>query len=118
MWRSHWQRKFVDLAGTSESQGDLKSVVLHKLTLASQKSSFPVALGVRITGVDDSTFSMTGEAYSTIALPHADTHVSKVLQSDDTALGAPLPVEPPPALTEQRCASLCAAYEFARKFPG
>jgi hypothetical protein len=65
--------------------------VLHNLTMTSQKSTFPIALGVRITGVDDSTFSATGESYSTITLPNADTHTSKVLQEDDTALGESLP---------------------------
>ena len=59
--------------------------------MTSQKSTFPIALGVRITGVDDSTFSATGESYSTISLPMADTHTSKVLQEDDTALGESLP---------------------------
>jgi len=63
-----------------------QSVVLHQMDMASQKSTFPIALGVRITGVDDSTFSQTGEAYSAISLPNADTHVSRSLQQDDTAL--------------------------------
>ena len=36
------QRKFLDLTGASEMQGDLKSVVLHDLTMASQSSSFPI----------------------------------------------------------------------------
>ena len=54
------QRKFLDLGGSAENQGDLRSVVLHKMTLQAQKSSFPIALGVRITGVDDSAFSKTG----------------------------------------------------------
>ena len=66
--------------------GDLKSVVLHKMTLSAQKSSFPIALGVRITGVDDSCFSQTGESYSMITMPGADTHVSRVLQEDNTEL--------------------------------
>ena len=69
-------------------QGDLKSIVLHKLELSAQKSSFPTALGLRVTGVDDSTFSVTGDAYSAISMPNADTHVSRVLQEDDTSLGA------------------------------
>ena len=85
----------TDLTGSSESQGDLKAVVLHKLTLNEHKSTFPVALGVRVTGVDDSTFSATGESYSTITLPNADSHSAKVLQEDDTGLGAPR--LPPPA---------------------
>merc|ERR1712195_207989 len=90
------QRKFMDLGGSAENQGDLKSVVLHKMTLGAQKSTFPVALGVRITGVDDSAYSQTGESYSMITMPMADSHVSRVLQEDNTDL----------------------AYEFARKFPG
>lgn len=40
--------------------GDLKSVVLHKMTLAAHKSTFPIALGIRMTGVDDSCYSQTG----------------------------------------------------------
>ena len=70
----------------AQTAGDLKSVVLHKMTLSAQKSSFPIALGVRITGVDDSCFSQTGESYSMITMPGADTHVSRVLQEDNTEL--------------------------------
>ena len=90
------QRKFLDLGGSAENQGDLRSVVLHKMTLGAQKSTFPVALGVRMTGVDDKAFSQTGESYSMITMPNADSHQSRVLQEDNTEL----------------------AYEFARKFPG
>ena len=65
------------------------------MAISAQKNTFPVALGVRITGVDDATYSQTGEAYSTISLPSTDLHSARTLQEDDTAL----------------------AYEFARKFP-
>lgn len=58
--RAAAQRKFLDLGGSAENQGDLRSVVLHKMTLGAQKSTFPIALGVRITGVDDKAFSQTG----------------------------------------------------------
>jgi len=58
--RAAAQRKFMDLGGSAENQGDLRSVVLHKMTLAAHKSTFPIALGVRLTGVDDSTYSQTG----------------------------------------------------------
>ena len=64
------------------------------MTLDAHKSTFPVALGVRLTGVDDSCFSQTGESYSMIAMPNADSHNARVLQEDNTDL----------------------AYEFARKF--
>ena len=36
------QKKFLDLSGSAENQGDLKSVVLHKLSMSSQHSSFPI----------------------------------------------------------------------------
>ena len=65
----------------------MQSIVLHKLELSAQKSSFPTALGLRVTGVDDSTYSLTGDAYSAIAMPNADTHMSRTLQEDDTSLG-------------------------------
>ena len=94
--RAAAQRKFLDLGGSAENQGDLRSVVLHKMTLGAQKSTFPIALGVRITGVDDKAFSQTGESYSMITMPNADSHQDRVLQEDNTEL----------------------AYEFARKFPG
>ena len=84
----------MDLGGSAENQGDLKSVVLHKMTLAAHKSTFPIALGIRMTGVDDSCYSQTGESYSMIAMPNADSHNARVLQEDNTEL----------------------AYEFARKF--
>ena len=44
------------------------------------------ALGLRITGVDDATFSQTGESYSTIALPNANSHTARTLQEDNTDL--------------------------------
>jgi hypothetical protein len=90
----------MDLGGSAENQGDLKSVVLHKMALAAHKSTFPIgmpkaslitqythvhlhlttppcfaALGVRMTGVDDATYSQTGgllpplELHSACALP-------------------------------------------------
>ena len=92
--RAAAQRKFMDLGGSAENQGDLRSVVLHKMTLAAHKSTFPIALGVRMTGVDDSCYSQTGESYSMIAMPNADSHNARTLQEDNTEL----------------------AYEFARKF--
>lgn len=90
------QKKFVDLAGSAEAQGDLKSIVLHKMAISAQKNDFPLAVGMRVSGVDDAQFSVTGEAFSSIALAGANTHTSRTLQEDDVSL----------------------AYEFSRKFPG
>ena len=116
------QKKFVDLSGTSEAQGDLKSVVLHNMTMASQKSTFPIALGVRITGVDDATFSQTGEAFSTITMPHADTHIARSLQADDTSLAYEF-VRDPASFTARRprrelTRAVPSASRQARNFPG
>ena len=60
------QKKFVSLDGSADAQGDLKSVVLHDLSVHAVSSTFPVSLGAKITGVDDQTFSSNGEAYSMI----------------------------------------------------
>lgn len=76
----------MDLGGSAENQGDLKSVVLHKMSLAAHKSTFPIALGIRMTGVDDSCYSQTGESYSMIAMPNADSHNARTLQEDNTEL--------------------------------
>ena len=90
------QRRFTTLDGAAEQMGDLKSVVLHKLTVQHVKSTFPMSLGARVTGVDDSTFSSTGESYSTIMLPNCESTREMLLQADEVAL----------------------AYDFAKKFPG
>ena len=63
-----------------------QSVVLHKMAVSSQRNTFPIALGVRIAGVDDATYSQTGEAYSTVALPATDMHTLRTLQEEDTSL--------------------------------
>jgi hypothetical protein len=47
-----------------------------------------MSLGARITGVDDKTYSSTGEAFSTILLPNSESNASKELQADDVSLGA------------------------------
>ena len=52
------QRKFTDLSGSSEQQGELSSIVMHKLSVASHTNNF-LAVGARISGVDDSTYSIT-----------------------------------------------------------
>lgn len=90
------QRKFTALDGSAETMGDLKSIVLHDLKMTHVKSTFPISLGARITGVDNSTFSSTGESFSTIITPHTASNREKCLQSDDVSL----------------------AYQFADKFPG
>ena len=56
------------------------------MTMNSVQSTFPIALGLRITGVDDATFAQTGESYSTIALPNANSHTARTLQEDNTDL--------------------------------
>merc|ERR1712086_509597 len=90
------QKKFVDLSGSAEQTGDLKSVVLHSMTLAAVKSDFDIPVGVKLTGVDNSTYSLTGQPYSAVVGPNTESNTARLLQKDDVAL----------------------AYEFSRKFPG
>jgi hypothetical protein len=51
------------------------------------------AIGVKISGVDASTYSVTGEAFSAVISPKSTSDVARVLQADDVSL----------------------AYEFSRK---
>lgn len=90
------QKKFTSLEGAAEPQGDLKSVVMHSMKVMHVSSTFPVSLGARISGVDDCTYSSTGESFSTILLPESESIRERELQADDVSL----------------------AYEFSRKFPG
>ena len=120
--RAAAQRKFLDLGGSAENQGDLKSVVLHKMTLGAQKSTFPVALGVRITGVDDKAFSQTGESYSMITMPNADSHQDRVLQEDNTELAYECSLRrlEPHAAPRQPRLTVCSLYHWQSRasFPG
>jgi hypothetical protein len=50
------------------------------------KSTFPCALGARVTGVDDKTYSSTGESFSAILLPNSESNAVKELQADDVSL--------------------------------
>ena len=67
---------------------------MHELSVASHQNTFPLAVGARVTGVDDQAYSLTGDAYSHIVAPQSSTHTGRLLQKDDVSL----------------------AYEFARKF--
>lgn len=53
-----------------------------------------MALGARITGVDDATFTAQGEPYSAVVLPNSESNVASTLQADDVSLGAPRPLNP------------------------
>jgi hypothetical protein len=90
------QNKFTDLKGSTEQFGDLKSVVLHNMDLTHVSSSFPLSVGVKITGVDNKTYSSTGKCFSTIVLPEVTSSTAKTLQRDEVSL----------------------AYNFAKSFPG
>ena len=67
-------------------RSDLKSVVMHSMKIAHVRSSFPVSLGARISGVDDCTYSSTGESFSSIVLPDSESTRERELQADDVSL--------------------------------
>ena len=87
------KKKFTSLGGSAEGTGDLRSVVLHDLTMTQFASDFPMPVGASITAVDSNTYSVTGEAFGFIAPAMASSTTAVKLQADDTSL----------------------AYEFARK---
>lgn len=84
------QRQFVSLQGKSEMQGDLSQVVMHSVTANSVKSSFPVAVGAKMTGVDENTFSSQGIGYSMIVPANQHNNNATTLQRDDVSIGEPL----------------------------
>lgn len=88
--------QFTDLSGSQQAKGDLKNTVLHSITCTQLVSTFPIALGVDITGVDSNTFAQSGTAYSTIVLPNTASTEKVVLQQDDVQV----------------------AYDFMAKYPG
>ena len=81
------QRKFTGIDGKTDMVGDLRTVVLHQVDAGHTKSTFPVALGASITGVDKVFYSSTGKAHSLVTPPHVDTSASTVLQQDDVTIG-------------------------------
>lgn len=87
------KKKFTTLGGSAEGTGDLRSVVLHDLTLNAFSSNFPIPVGASITAVDSNTYSVTGEPFGFIAPSMSSSSARISLQADDTSL----------------------AYEFARK---
>ena len=54
------------------------------------------ALGTKITGVEQKTFSSIGAPFSSIVPPNSETHATKVLQQEDVSL----------------------SYDFISKYPG
>ena len=71
-----------------------QSVVLHSLTLSNVASDFSVPIGMKCSGVDNTAYSLTGEAFSHVVPPNSSTSTARVMQSDDVALGAP-PLQSP-----------------------
>jgi len=58
------------------------------MSMVSHKSTFPVDIGVKITGVDSNTFSLTGESYAAVLPAESKSETTRKLQADDVALGA------------------------------
>ena len=88
--------KYTNLKGNMENKGDLKSVILHSVSVKAVQSDFPFAIGAKITGVDESTFTRSGKAYSAVFMPKESSHAHRVLQKDNVEV----------------------AYDFASRYPG
>lgn len=79
-------RQFTDLSGNTAPHGDLTSTVIHGVDATSVSSSFPIQLGVKITGVDNSTYSSKGESYGMVIPSKASSEIPKELQKDDVSM--------------------------------
>lgn len=66
------------------------------MSVSQVSSTFPIALGAKVTGVDNITYASTGEPYSLVVLPKTSSVQPRLLQKDDVSV----------------------AYNFANKFPG
>lgn len=95
-----------------------QAVVLHDLSVHEASSSFPISLGTRITGVDDHTFSSTGESFSMIVLPNSNTANEKKLQADDVSLAYEVRASPAQSHAQSLLTTLVFCTQFAKKFPG
>lgn len=96
------QKRFTSLSGASEVSGDLKSVVLHSITMDSVNSTFPLAVGTQVTSVDNSTFSITGASFAAIVSPHAASNTAVTLQKDDVSLAYEASCLPRPLMLPPR----------------
>lgn len=79
--------KYTNLKGNMENKGDLKSVILHSVSVKAVQSDFPFAIGAKITGVDESTFTRSGKAFSAVFMPKESSHAHRVLQKDNVEVG-------------------------------
>jgi hypothetical protein len=89
------QSKYHNLKGDMAKKGDLKSVILHSISVKAVQSDFPFAVGAKITGVDETTFTRTGKSFSTVFMPKESSHAHRVLQKDNVEV----------------------AYDFASRYP-
>jgi hypothetical protein len=89
------KEQFTDLNGTKKPCGDLRSVVLHHVKLTNACSNIPVAVGLRMTGIEEKVFSPTAQKFAAI-LPENAINQSRVLDHSDKS----------------------STHTFASKFPG
>lgn len=89
-------KKFTSLTGEAEKLGDLKSVVVHKISASNVNSTFPIAVGAKIHGVEEKHYSSVGTPYSMIVMPNQKNQNSTTLQEEDVSV----------------------AYDFAKRYPG
>jgi hypothetical protein len=90
------QMRFTDTNGTTKGTGQLSSTVLHSVDATSMKSTFPIQLGVKIMGVENTAYSSIGNPYSMIVMSETSSNIPVELQKEDVSV----------------------AYDFARRYPG
>lgn len=76
------KEQFTDLNGSKKPCGDLSSVVLHHVRLSNACSNIPVAVGLKMTGIEENVFSPTAQRFAAI-LPENAINQSRVLEHSD-----------------------------------
>ena len=123
------QRKFTDLSGAAEAQGDLSSVVLHSLKVTHVRSSFPIgecrSVQIRTHTLNSLAHPFQLNIHACIVCMFAalGAKISCVDDCTYSSTGEPFSTVLLPETESNRVKELQAddtslTYEFARKFPG
>ena len=78
--------KTSEVNGNRDQTSDLKNVVLHGVELLGVQSTFPVTLGLKISGVEGKHYTQTGEQFSHIVMAGQNWSGHEYLTKPEEAL--------------------------------
>lgn len=93
-WKPY-ENKLVEIFGVNDADGvcldpatmsnALRSAVVSKVVVHESSSSFPVPLGVCISGIPNEEMTDSGEKFACTVLPNSSTHVPQVVYQTDAS---------------------------------